>query len=58
MLEWLKTILGDAYTDDIDKKVSAESVRGFVSKSDFNQANEAKKGLEIRWPIGTNKLPI
>lgn len=48
MLEWLKTILGDAYTDDIDKKVSAEIGKGFVSKSDFKQANEAKKALETQ----------
>ena len=48
MLEWLKTILGDAYTDDIDKKVSDEIGRGFVSKADFNQTNEAKKGLEAQ----------
>jgi hypothetical protein len=48
MLEWLKTILGDAYTDDIDKKVSAEIGKGFVSKSDFNAANETKKTLETQ----------
>lgn len=46
MLEWLKAILGDAYTDDIDKKVSDEIGKGFVSRSDFNAANEAKKSLE------------
>lgn len=45
-LEWLKTILGDAYTDDIDKKVSAEIGKGFVARADFNAANEAKKTLE------------
>ena len=46
MLEWLKTILGDTYTEDIDKKVSAEIGKGFVSKADFNTLNEAKKTLE------------
>lgn len=46
MLEWLKTILGDAYTQDIDKKVSAEIGKAFVSKSDFNTVNETKKQLE------------
>jgi len=46
MLEWLKTILGDTYTDDIDKKVSTEIGKGFVAKTDFNAANEAKKTLE------------
>ena len=46
MLEWLKTILGDTYTDDIDKKVSDEIGKGFVARADFNAANEAKKSLE------------
>jgi len=46
MLEWLKTILGDAYTEDIDKKVSSEIGKEFVSRTDFNAANEAKKAAE------------
>lgn len=46
MLEWLKTILGENYSEDIDKKVSAEIGKGFVSKVDFNTLNETKKGLE------------
>lgn len=46
MLEWLKTILGEQYTDDIDKKVSAEIGKVFVSKTDFNTLNETKKTLE------------
>lgn len=46
MLEWLKTILGDAYSEDIDGKVSAEIGKAFVSRTDFNTANEAKKSLE------------
>lgn len=45
-MEWLKTILGDAYTEDIDKKVSAEIGKNFVTKTDFNAVNEAKKQLE------------
>ena len=28
MLEWLKTILGDHYTEDIDKQISAEIGKG------------------------------
>lgn len=43
MLEWLKTILGDAYTDEIDGKVSAEIGKGFVAKADFNAKNEELK---------------
>lgn len=45
MLDWLKTILGDAYTDDIDKKVSAEIGKGFVARADFNALNAEKKTL-------------
>lgn len=46
MLEWLKTILGEAYTEDIDKKVSAEIGKGFVSKTDFNAKNDALKAAQ------------
>ena len=46
MLEWLKAILGDSYTEEIDKKISAEIGKGFVAKADFNAVNEAKKQLE------------
>ena len=46
MLDWLKTILGETYTEEIDKKVSAEIGKSFVSKADFNTVNEAKKTLE------------
>lgn len=43
MLEWLKTILGDSYTEDIDKAVSEEIGKNFVSKGDFNTKNEELK---------------
>lgn len=46
MLDWLKDILGDTYTEDIDKKISAEIGKNFVSKSDFKTKNEAYKGLQ------------
>ena len=46
MLEWLKNILGEAYTDEVDAKVSAETGKNFVSKADFNQVNTAKKKAE------------
>ncbi len=46
MLEWLKAILGESYTEEIDKKVSSEVGKGFVSKTDFNAVNEEKKALE------------
>lgn len=46
MLEWLKTILGDTYTEEIDKQVSEAIGKSFVSKADFNAKNEAYKNLE------------
>lgn len=46
MLEWLKTILGDAYTEDIDKKVSGEIGKGYVPKADYTAVETAKKQAE------------
>lgn len=46
MLDWLKAILGDAYSEDIDAKVSAEIGKSFVARADFNATNEAKKQAE------------
>lgn len=52
MLEWLKTILGDKYTEDIDKKVSEEIGKGFVARADFNavktELNTAKETIKAR----------
>lgn len=45
MLEWLKNILGDAYTEEIDKQVSEAIGKDFVSKTDFNAKNDAAKQL-------------
>jgi len=45
MLDWLKTILQDTYTDDIDKKISEEIGRNFVAPADFNNLNTEKKSL-------------
>lgn len=47
-LEWLKTILGGSYTEEIDKKISEGIGKGFVSRADFNAVNEAKKTLEAQ----------
>lgn len=44
-LEWLKTILGDAYTPEIDAAVSQEIGKGFVAKADFNEKNTKVKEL-------------
>lgn len=45
MLDWLKTILGDGYSEEIDKKVSEEIGKGFVARSDYNNLNAEKKNL-------------
>lgn len=41
MLEWLKTILGEGYTPDIDKAVSGEITKAYVARSD-HEAQSAK----------------
>lgn len=45
MLDWLKTILGEAYSEEIDKKVSEEIGKNFVARADFNALNTEKKKL-------------
>ena len=45
MLDWLKTILGEAYSEEIDKKVSEEIGKNFVARTDFNTLNTEKKNL-------------
>lgn len=50
MLEWLKTILGDAYTPEIDTAVSQEIGKGFVSRTDFNA--KAAKVTELESQVG------
>lgn len=37
MLEWLKAILGDSYTEEIDKKISDEIGKGFVPRAELAQ---------------------
>ncbi len=50
MLEWLKTILGDAYTPEIDTAVSQEIGKGFVSRTDCNA--KATKVTELEAQVG------
>lgn len=43
MLEWLKEILGENYTEETDKRVAQEIGKNFVSRADFNmKAGELK----------------
>lgn len=46
MLDWLKSIIGDNYTEDIDKQASEHIGKNFVSTTNYNTLNEAKKGLD------------
>ncbi|MDO4541489.1 MAG: phage scaffolding protein [Bacillota bacterium] len=46
MLEFLKVILGENYTEELDKKISEAVGKEFVPRTEFNAKNEAVKGLE------------
>lgn len=48
MLEWLKSILGAAYTPEIDAAVSQEIGKGFVARADFNAKNTRVAELETQ----------
>lgn len=48
MLKWLKELLGDSYTEELDKSISEQIGKDFVARADFNTANEAKKQLELQ----------
>lgn len=55
-MDWLKEILGDAYTDDIGTKVSKAVGERFVSRADFNTLNETKKTLTKQISERDNQL--
>lgn len=46
MLDWLKPILGDAHTEDIEKKIETEIGKNFVARADFNTKNETLKTVQ------------
>lgn len=46
MLDWLKEIMGESYTDDIDKQVRKQIGERFVARADYNTLNEQKKTAE------------
>lgn len=48
MLDWLKTILGETYSEEIDKKISEEIGKNFVARSDFNAKAEEVKTLSAQ----------
>lgn len=47
-LQWIKDILGDAYTDELGAKVSAALGERFVSRADFNAKNTRVTELETQ----------
>lgn len=46
MLEFLKSILGESYTEELDQKISEEVGKAFVSKNDFNSAKAELKNVK------------
>ena len=47
-LQWIKDILGDTYTEELDAKVSAALGERFVSRADFNAKNARVAELEAQ----------
>lgn len=45
-LQWLKDIIGDAYTDDMDNAAAQALGKDFVSRADFNEKAGKVKELE------------
>ena len=56
MLEFLKEILGDGYTAEIDQKISAEIGKRFVGRDDYNSKNEATKALKAQLDEATKTI--
>lgn len=58
MLEWLKTILGEAYTDEIDRAVSTEIEKNYAPSSEITRLNgEIKRlGTEHQNALNAAKL--
>ena len=46
--QWIKDILGDAYTEELDAKVSAALGERFVSRADFNAKDTRVTELETQ----------
>ena len=59
MLEWLKTILGEAYTDEIDRAVSAELDKNYAPASEVTRLNgEIRRlgGVACDWAHALRKI--
>ena len=46
--KWLKDILGDSYTEEIDKQVSDEIGKAYAPRADLDSANEARAAAEAQ----------
>jgi hypothetical protein len=46
MFEFLKELIGEAYTDEVEKKVAQEVGKSYVPKSKYDEVNSEKKKLE------------
>lgn len=47
-LDWIQTIIGDSYTEEMDTAICKELGQRFVSKTDFNSKLEEIKGLNTQ----------
>ena len=56
MLEWLKGILGEGYTEEIDKAISSEIGKGFVAKADFDAKNTELKTVRGQLTAANKKI--
>ena len=54
--EWLRSIIGDAYTEKMDEDVAKHLGTNFVTKSDFNAKLEEVKGLKTSLTERDNQL--
>ena len=45
-LPWLKTLLGDVYTEELEKQIADKIGEGFVSKADFNGRSDELKAIK------------
>lgn len=55
MIEWMKEILGDAYTEDIDNKITARLTADYAPKADLEAANTAKSEAEAALAAANDK---
>lgn len=56
-LQWMKDLLGDAYTEDLDAKVCQAVGERFVARADFNEKNGKVKELEAQ-PKDTDTMEV